>query len=45
MRQVRFRIFKSTFMGYELVFIVIMLILNQHLKQTFDIFKNRIWGT
>ncbi|REA63181.1 MFS transporter [Dyadobacter luteus] len=34
-----------TFMGYGLVFIVIMLILNQHLKQTFDIFKNRIWGT
>jgi DHA2 family multidrug resistance protein len=34
-----------TVVGYGSVLIVIMLVLNQHLRQTFDIFKNRIWGT
>jgi DHA2 family multidrug resistance protein len=34
-----------TVVGYGLVFIVILLMLNNHMRQTFDIFKNRIWGT
>ncbi len=34
-----------TYVGYALVAVVLFLILNQHLRQTFDIFKNRIWGS
>ena len=33
-----------TFMGYAMLIIVALLLVNQHLKQTFDIFRNRIWG-
>ena len=33
-----------TFMGYAMLIIVVLLLVNQHLKQTFDIFRNRIWG-
>jgi hypothetical protein len=32
-----------TAVGYLMVFVVVFLLLNQHLRQTFDIFKNRIW--
>lgn len=34
-----------TVMGYVLLFVVLYLLVNQHLKQTFDIFKNRVWGS
>jgi hypothetical protein len=34
-----------TAIGYLMVIVVIFLLLNQHLRQTFDLFKNRIWGT
>lgn len=33
-----------TFMGYAMLVMVVLLLMNQHLRQTFDIFKNRIWG-
>lgn len=33
-----------TAVGYALLILVLFILLNQHLKQTFDIFKNRIWG-
>lgn len=33
-----------TAIGYLMLIIVVFLVLNKHLKQTFDIFKNRIWG-
>ncbi len=34
-----------TWIGYCCILIVILLLLNQHLRQSFDIFRNRIWGT
>jgi DHA2 family multidrug resistance protein len=33
-----------TVTGYLMVIVVVFLLLNQHLRQTFDLFKNRIWG-
>lgn len=33
-----------TAIGYLMLIVVIFLLLNQHLRQTFDLFKNRIWG-
>lgn len=33
-----------TVVGYAMLIIVAFLLINQHLKQTVDIFKNRIWG-
>ncbi|OAB29194.1 hypothetical protein SAMN05444395_10215 [Flavobacterium fryxellicola] len=33
-----------TIVGYAMFVIVILLVTNQHIKQTVDIFKNRIWG-
>jgi DHA2 family multidrug resistance protein len=33
-----------TVIGYLMLIVVVFLLLNQHLKQTFDIFKNKIWG-
>lgn len=33
-----------TFTGYLMVIVVVFLLFNQHLRQTFDLFKNRIWG-
>ena len=33
-----------TVIGYLMLVVVIFLLLNQHLRQTFDLFKNRIWG-
>ena len=33
-----------TTMGYFMLIVVIFLLLNQHLRKTFDVFKNRIWG-
>jgi hypothetical protein len=32
-----------TVMGSVMLIIVVFLLINRHLKQTFDIFKNRIW--
>ena len=34
-----------TVIGYGLLFLVVLLLLNSHLKQTFDLFKNRVWGS
>lgn len=34
-----------TVIGYVLVALVLFLLVNQHLKQTFDLFKNRVWGS
>jgi DHA2 family multidrug resistance protein len=34
-----------TAMGYGLVILVLLLLFNRHLKHSFDIFRNRIWGT
>ncbi|WP_286912960.1 MFS transporter [Flavobacterium sp. UBA4197] len=34
-----------TVVGYALLFLVGFLLINRHLKQTFDIFKNRVWGS
>ena len=34
-----------TVIGYGLLFLVVLLLLNRHLKQTFDLFKNRVWGS
>ncbi|WP_020597317.1 MFS transporter [Spirosoma panaciterrae] len=34
-----------TFVGYGLLMVVLLIAVNQHLKQTFDILKNRMWGT
>lgn len=34
-----------TYTGYALLVIVVLLLFNQHLRQTFDIFRNRLWGT
>lgn len=33
-----------TVVGYAMLVIVIFWVINQHIKQTVDIFKNRIWG-
>ena len=33
-----------TAIGYLMLIVVVFLLLNQHLRQTFDLFKNRIWG-
>jgi DHA2 family multidrug resistance protein len=33
-----------TAIGYLMVIVVFFLVINQHLRQTIDIFKNRIWG-
>ena len=34
-----------TLVGYGLLIVVILLGINQHLKQTFDVFKNRVWNS
>ncbi|HWV33714.1 MAG TPA: hypothetical protein VN038_28865 [Dyadobacter sp.] len=34
-----------TYVGYALLGAVVLLMLNGHLRQTFDILKNRIWGS
>lgn len=34
-----------TFMGFGLLVVVFLLLINRHLRQSFDIFKNRIWGS
>lgn len=34
-----------TCVGYAMLGAVVLLMLNGHLRQTFDILKNRIWGT
>lgn len=34
-----------TVIGYGLVILVVFLLVNRHLKQSFDIFKNRVWGS
>ncbi|ALL08782.1 MFS transporter [Pedobacter sp. PACM 27299] len=34
-----------TAIGFGLIVLVVLLIFNRHLRQTFDIFKNRIWGS
>lgn len=34
-----------TAVGYGLLIVVVLLGINQHLKQTFDVFKNRVWNS
>lgn len=34
-----------TAIGLGLIILVVLLIFNRHMRQTFDIFKNRIWGS
>lgn len=34
-----------TLIGYGMLAVVVLLAVNRHLKQTFDIFRNRLWGT
>ena len=34
-----------TFIGYGLLLLVVLLLVNRHLRQTFDIFKNKVWGS
>ncbi|AWM13887.1 MFS transporter [Flavobacterium sp. NRK F10] len=34
-----------TALGYVLLLLTVLLLFNKHLKQTFDIFKNRVWGS
>lgn len=34
-----------TIVGWALAALVLLLFINRHMRQTFDIFRNRIWGT
>ncbi|WP_306349845.1 MFS transporter [Flavobacterium sp. '19STA2R22 D10 B1'] len=34
-----------TAMGWVLIALVLFLMVNKHLRQTFDIFKNKVWGS
>jgi MFS family permease len=34
-----------TVMGYALLLVVALLVFNRHIRQTFDLFKNKVWGS
>lgn len=34
-----------TLIGYGMLTVVVLLVINRHLKQTFDVFRNKLWGT